>query len=416
VSVWKEVVTKLDRRRAPARRTVLLIAVLVLVLAVYLYERSRSPSDIFGENSESVALYAEALETVEEDYVDQESIDPEEQTYGAIKGMLGSLDREGHTRFESPEEVVNNRESYSSTEVGVGIRLEDRGDEVVISSLLQGSPAEEAGVEPGDAMVAVDGESVREENIVETAEKLEGPEGGRVELTVLRDGEESELSLKRVELEVPASSWNLVGGTDMAHLRLGLFSDDSAAELEEAIFEAQEAGAERFVLDLRNNEGGWVGQAEEAAAQFLPAGSVVYVQRDGDGNEEEAVVPGGNEPLDASLVVLVNKGTASSAEILAGALRDNGRAKVVGRATFGAGTVLEERPLRDGSAILLAVAEWLTPNGDAIRGSGIEPDIKAGLEKGQQPRTPDELRGLPEEEVFEEDAQLERAFGVLRRG
>ena len=407
--------TRLNRRRAPARRTVLLLAALVLVLAAYLlYESSRDPSGVSGENGEGVALYAEALEMVEEDYIDRESFDPEEQTYGAIKGMLGSLDKEGHTRFETPEEVSDNREGYPSTEIGVGVRLEDRGDEVVVSSLVENSPAAKAGVEPGDTLVAVDGESVQGESIIETAKKLEGPEGGQVELTALRDGEESEFSLERAELEVPAASWNLIPGTEVAHLRLALFSDDSAAELEGVISEAQKAGAERFVLDLRNNQGGWVGQAEEVAAQFLPVGSGIYVQRDGDDNEEEAVVPDGNEPLDAPLVVLVNKASASSAEILAGALRDNDRAETVGGTTFGAGTVLEERPLRDGSAILLAVAEWLTPNGDAIQGSGIDPDVEAGLEKGQQPRTPDELRGLPKEEIFEEDAQLERAFEVLQ--
>ncbi len=352
---------------------------------------------------------------VEEDYVDRKSFDPEEQTYGAIKGMLGSLDKEGHTRFETPEEVANNREGYPNTEIGVGVRLEDRGDEVVVSSLLENSPAGEAGIEPGDALISVNGKSVRGEHILETNKKLEGPEGGRVDLTVLRDGEEREFSAERAELEVPAASWNLIPGTDVAHLRLALFSDGSAAELEGALFEAREAGAERLILDLRNNEGGWVEQAEEVAARFLSAGSVTYVQRDGDSNEEEAVVPDGNEPLDAPLVVLVNKGSASSAEMLAGALRDNDRADLVGGTTFGAGTVLEERPLRDGSAILLATAEWLTPSGDAIQGSGIEPDVEAGLEKGQQPRTPDELRGLTEEEISEEDAQLERAFEVLQK-
>ncbi len=413
--MWK-VAKRLDRHRAPARGTVLLLAALVLVLAAYLYERSRDSSGVSGENNESVALYAEALEMVEEDYVDRESFDPEEQTYGAIKGMLGSLDKEGHTRFVTPEEVANNRdEGYPNTEVGIGLKLEDRGGRVVVSSLLENSPAEEAGVEPGDALISVNGESTRGENILEANKKLEGPEGRWVDLAVLRSGEEREFSAERAELEVPAASWNLIPGTEVAHLRLALFSDGSAAELEGALSEAREAGAERLILDLRNNEGGWVDQAERAAARFLSAGSGIYIQREGDGNREEPVVPEGNEPLDAPLVVLINKGSASSAEILAGALRDNDRAELVGGTTFGAGTVLEERPLRDGSAILLATAEWLTPSGDAIQGSGIEPDVEAGLEKGQQPRTPDELRGLTEEEISEEDAQLERAFEVLQK-
>ena len=393
---------------------VLLLAVLMLVLAAYLYGRSQSPAGLSAEDEESVALYAEALREVREDYVDKEAVNPEEQTYGAIEGMLESLDDEGHTRFLTPEEIEKNREGLSSTYVGIGVQLEDKDDEVVVSSPIDGSPAKEAGVEPGDVLVAVDGESVQEEDVKEISERVRGPEGSEVELTVLRDGEEREFTVERAEVEVPAATWNLVPGTDEAHLRLTSFSENSAEKLRDAISAAREAGAERFVLDLRNNGGGLVGQAEEIAAQFLPAGSGIYIRSDADGEDEERFVPDDNEPLNVPLVVLVNEGSASSAEILAGALRDNGRAKVVGETTFGTGTVLEEQVLSDGSAILLGIAEWLTPNGDFIRGSGIEPDVEAVLEEEQEPRTPTETENLSKEEIFAEDDQLERAFEVLQ--
>jgi carboxyl-terminal processing protease len=412
--VWKDTATKIDRRRALVWRVVLLLAVLMLVLAAYLYGRSQSPAGLSAEDEESVALYAEALREVREDYVDKEAVDPEEQTYGAIEGMLESLDDEGHTRFLTPEEIEKNREGLSSTYVGIGVQLEDKDDEVVVSSPIDGSPAKEAGIEPGDVLVAVDGESVQEEDVKGISEKVRGPEGSEVELTVLRDGEEREFTVERAEVEVPAATWNLVSGTDEAHLRLTTFSENSAEKLRDAISEAREAGAERFVLDLRNNGGGLVGQAEEIAAHFLPAGSGIYIRRDADGEEEERFVPDDNEPLNDPLVVLVNEGSASSAEILAGALRDNGRAKVVGETTFGTGTVLEEQVLSDGSAILLGIAEWLTPNGDFIRGSGIEPDVEAVLEEEQEPRTPSETENLSKEEIFAEDDQLERAFEVLQ--
>ena len=393
---------------------VLLLAVLVLVLAAYLYGRSQSPAGLSAEDEESVALYAEALREVREDYVDKEAVNPEEQTYGAIEGMLESLDDEGHTRFLTPEEIEKNREGLSSTYVGIGVQLEDKDDEVVVSSPIDGSPAKEVGIEPRDVLVAVDGESVQEEDVKEISERVRGPEGSEVELTVLRDGEEREFTVERAEVEVPAATWNLVPGTDEAHLRLTSFSENSAEKLRDAISEAREAGAQRFVLDLRNNGGGLVGQAEEIAAQFLPAGSGIYIRRDADGEEEERFVPDDNEPLNDPLVVLVNEGSASSAEILAGALRDNGRAKVVGETTFGTGTVLEEQVLSDGSAILLGIAEWLTPNGDFIRGSGIEPDVEAVLEEEQEPRTPTETENLSKEEIFAEDDQLEHAFEVLQ--
>ena len=411
--MWKVISKRLDRRRALARRVAFFLGVLTLVLvASYLYERSQGLS---AEDRVGIALYAEALKVVKEDYINQKAIDPEKQTYGAIKGMLDSLNDRWHTSFLTPEEVEKNRKRYASKQVGIGVKLENKDDKVVVLSTIEGSPAEEAGIKAGDVLVAVDGESLREKNIVEATDKLGGSEGSQVELIVLRNGEEREFSIKRVELEVPAASWNLIPGTDMAHLRLVSFSDNSAAELESAISEAQEAGAERFVLDLRDNSGGWVGQAEEIVARFLPARSTIYIQKDANGREEETTVPDDNQPLDAPLVVLVNVGSASSAEIVAGALKDDGRARVVGGKTFGAGTVLEERPLSDGSAILLATAQWLTPNRNPIQGAGIEPDVKAGLEEGQKPRSPDQLRGLSRKEIFAQDAQLERAFEALQQ-
>jgi carboxyl-terminal processing protease len=411
--MWKYVTKRLNRHRALVRSVLFLLVLLAFVLVAYLFERSQVLST---EDREGIALYAEALKVVKEGYINQKAIDPQKQTYGAIKGMLGSLDDKGHTSFLTPEEAEKNRERYSSKQVGIGVRLENDNDKVVVLDTIDGSPAQEAGVKPGDALVTINGESVRGMNIVEVADKLEGSEGSPVKLTALRGGEEHEFSLERVKLTVPAVSWNLIPGTHVAHLRLGSFSEDSSAEFEDAVSEARDNGAERFVLDLRDNSGGWVEQAEKIAARFLPARSVIYVQKDAAGREEEVTVPEDNRPLDVPLVVLVNVGSASSAEILAGSLKDNGRARVVGGKTFGAGTMLEERPLSDGSAIMLATAQWLTPNRDPIQGSGIEPDVKGGLEEGQKPRPPDQLRGLSRKETFAHDAQLKRAFEVLQQG
>jgi carboxyl-terminal processing protease len=413
--MWRENVTKVDRRVVVVRVMALVLVMLVLMLAAYLYGLSRSPAGISEEDRESVALFVEALRAVQDDYVDQEAVDPKEQTYGAIEGMIDSLGDEGHTRFLTPEEAEESREAVSSTYVGIGVRLEEKDDEIVVKTSMDGSPAEKAGIQSGDVLVAVDGESVTGEEFEEIGQRIRGTEGTYVDLTVLRDEEEREFIVERAELEVPVSSWSLIPGTDVAHLRLSSFSENSAEKLEGTIAEAQSAGAERFVLDLRDNPGGLVEQAEEVATLFLPAKSDVYIRKDAEGSGEETSVPEDNEPLDVPLVVLVNEGSSSSAEIVAGALRDNDRAEVVGETTFGTGTVLSEYPLSDGSAILLGVAEWLTPNGDSIRGTGIEPDIEVELEEGQEPNTPNETEGLTSEEIFEEDAQLEHAFEILRQ-
>src|SRR3954447_10245338 len=150
--MWKETATKVDRRQALVRRMALFLVVLVLVLAAYLYGRSQSPAGVSEENKQSVALFVEALNAVEEDYVDQKEVDPKEQTYGAIEGMLDSLGDEGHTRFLTPEESERNREAISSTYVGIGVRLENKNDEVVVSSPIDSSPAEKAGIKSGDVL------------------------------------------------------------------------------------------------------------------------------------------------------------------------------------------------------------------------------------------------------------------------
>jgi carboxyl-terminal processing protease len=420
--VLKETGTKGLRLKGPVRRVLvrwlaLAVLVLALVAGAYFFGRSQSPVSLSAEDRQSVELYAEALDTVREDYVDQGAVDPQRQTYGAIRGMLDSLGDKGHTRFLTPEEVEQNRESLSGTYVGVGIQLENEGGKVVVTSPIDGSPADEAGIETGDVIVEVNGRNVEGRDVSKIAERVRGPEGSEVSLTVRREvngrEREREFELERRELELDAASWTRLPGTDVAFLRLSSFSADAAEELRGAIEEAQADGAERFVLDLRDNPGGQVDQALAVAELFLGPNETVYLRQDASGKREEIKTSGDADPIDAPLAVLVNEGTASSAEIVAGALRDNGRAELVGRKTFGTGTVLAEKTLSDGSAILLGVAEWLTPNGDFIRESGISPDIRVALGEDGEPLTPDEAKDLSRREIFSRDAQLKRAVETL---
>lgn len=400
-------------RRALAWALALIFVVLAVGLASYFYGRSQSLAGLSETDRENVELYAQALDTVQDDYVDQKAVDPKEQTYAAINGMLDSLGDEGHTRFLTPEERKQNRQGLSGTYVGVGIQIETKNDEVVVSSPIEGSPAEESGIETGDVVVAVDGEDVRGQDLGKVAEKVRGPEGTNVELTVLRGDEEREFTVERAEVQSPVASWNVIPGTDVAQVRLSSFTNDSADKLEQAFEEARAAGAERFILDLRNNPGGNLGQAMEIAGQFLQPDDVVYLRQDASGEREKIRVPGSAEPTDAPMAVLVNNGSASSSEIVAGALRDNGRAPLIGATTFGTGTVLREFTLEDGSAMLLGIAEWLTPDGDFIREEGIEPGIKVKLEEDTSPLTPAEAKDLSRQEILDRDAQVRRAFESL---
>ncbi len=405
---------KKGARRGGALRLLVFVAILAATAAGSFYAgRSQSPANLQERDRESLELYAEALDVVRDDYVDQGAVDPEKLTHGAIKGMLDTLGDEGHTRFLTPEEREQNQEGLSGTYVGIGVQLEARGDDVVVTAPIEGSPAERAGVESGDVVVGVGGESVRDAEISGIVSKVKGPEGTSVRLTVSRDGDEKVFDLRREEIDSPAVTWARVPGTDVAHVQLSTFSDDAAGELREAFGEAREAGAERFVLDLRNNPGGRLDQAVEVAGFFLEPGSIAYVRKDASGEREPIEVEGETGLTDAPLVVLVNNGSASSSEIVAGSLRDNDRATVVGQTTFGTGTVLSEFELDDGSSILLGVAEWLTPDGDFIRETGIEPDVKVRQGEGDEPVSPAEWREIGREEALERDAQLRTALEEL---
>ena len=412
--MWKETQTKRDWRGTAARVLVLAVLLAATALGSFYLGRSQSPASLGEEDRESLALYAEALDTVRDDYVDQQALDPEKQTYGAIEGMLDTLGDEGHTRFLTPEERTQNEEGLSGTYVGIGVQLEAEGDEVVVATPIQDSPADRAGIRSGDVLIAVNGESVRGEDISEIVERVKGPEGTAVRLTVLRGEEERKFDLERAEIQSPVVSWTMIGDTDVAHVFLSSFSNESAGELRGAFEEARSAGARRFVLDLRNNPGGRLDQAVEMAGYFLEPGSVAYVRKEASDGREEVEVEGEPGLTDAPLAVLINEGSASSSEILAGALRDNGRAIVIGETTFGTGTVLSEFVLRDGSSILLGVAEWLTPKGDFIRETGIAPDVEVKLGEGAEPLAPQEVRNLSREEALARDAQLRRAFEDLR--
>ena len=412
--MWKTTQTRRELRNSVARILILVVMLLATAFGAYMVGRSQSLATLDEADRKSLALYAEALDTVRNNYVDQRNIDPKKETYGAIEGMLETLGDDGHTRFLTPEEREQNDQSLSGTYVGIGVQLEEKSGEVVVAAPIDGSPAEEAGISSDDVLLAVDGKSVMGDDVSEVVEKVKGPEGTSVELTVRHDGERRTYDLQRAEISSPAASWALIPGTHVALVHLSSFSDDSVQELQNAFEAAKAAGARRFILDLRNNPGGRLDQAVGMAGYFLEPESVVYIRKDASGEREEITVEGDPESTNAPLAVLVNEGSASSAEILAGALRDNGRAPVIGETTFGTGTVLSEFVLRDGSSILLGVAEWLTPDGDFIRDTGITPDTRVPLAEGTEPLTPEDARGFSREEILENDAQLRKAYENLQ--
>jgi carboxyl-terminal processing protease len=322
------------------------------------------------------ATYVEAWQVLQDKYVDPAALDPKILTYGSIEGLVQAVGDTGHTRFLTPDEVKDQHTSLSGSIVGVGAVMNVDGNVPIVQSVIPGSPADRAGLRSGDRILMVDGTTTEGENLEDVVKRIRGDAGTTVKLTILHEGDTTpiELSIVREKVVVPAVAWSMIPGTTLADIRLEEFSTGAAKELTDAIQAARSAGATGIVLDLRNDPGGYVGEAVDIASQFLKDG-IVYQQRDRTGKVDKVPVKSGGQANDIPLTVLVDLGTASSAEIVAGAIQDAGRGKLIGQKTFGTGTVLTEVSLSDGSALLVGTVEWLTRNGRQIWKHGIEPDI-----------------------------------------
>ena len=357
----------------------------------------------------------QAWNIAQDNFVDRDALDATRLTYGAITGMLAALGDEGHTIFLTPEEIARQRSDISGKFSGIGATIGKKEGLPVIIAPLDGTPADLAGVKAGDIIIEVDGEDVTTLSINDIVEKIRGTEGTEVVLTLLRTdaGESVEIAIVRGEIDVPSVTWRMIPGTNAAMVRLSQFSADATDDIQAAINEAEAAGATSLVLDLRSNPGGLLEQAISVTSQFLTDGNVLQ-QEDSEGNRTPYPVEEGGVATDIPMVVLINRGTASSAEIFAGAMQDHQRAQVVGETTFGTGTVLEPFMLRDGSAIMLGTSQWLTADGRLIRKQGIEPDVQVELPIGTDFLYPAALEDITVEDLLQsEDTQVLTALELL---
>jgi carboxyl-terminal processing protease len=365
---------------------------------------------------EAFDLIRQAWQILHEDFVGADELDDTTLAYGAIEGLTEAVGDTGHTSFLTPEERQERAEELSGSYVGIGVRIDAAEDgRPLVVAVFRGSPAEAAGIQTGDLIVGVDGRETAGEDLDEVASWIRGEAGSIVTVRVQAgpDGEERELAIARAEVEVAAVSWAMYPGTTTAVLRLEQFSNGSADDVKATLGEIRAAGADRIVFDLRGNPGGYVNEAVGIASQFLSSG-IVYIQRDAAGNETKYEVSPDGAATDLPLVVLIDAATASSAEIVSGALQDADRAELIGEKTFGTGTVLGEFPLTDGSALRVGTTEWLTPNGRRIWHEGIEPDKVVERPDDVRPLLPDDFRNLTAAQANAQvDPQLEEALSVV---
>ncbi len=340
-------------------------------------------------------LMAEAWNSIHERYVDRSAIQPENLTYGAISGMVDSLGDTGHSTFLTPQMIEEEKEQIKGEYVGIGAEVRMKDGHVVIVAPFDGSPAQKAGLKPGDIIVRVDSDEVTGLSLFQVVKKIAGPKGTPVSLTILSPGSGATrtVTMTRAPVMIHNVTWVRLPGTRVAHLRVASFSDGVTKNLVAALKSIGSAKLDGLILDLRNNPGGLLDEAVATASQFLATGNVL-LEKNVKGAISPVPVEKGGAALHIKMAVLVNGGTASGAEIVAGALQDAKRAPLIGTTTFGTGTVLQQFPLSDGSALLLAVEEWLTPDGHTIWHHGITPTTVVHLPGGVAPSFPESERSM----------------------
>ncbi|MHB8427991.1 MAG: S41 family peptidase [Acidiferrobacterales bacterium] len=360
-------------------------------------------------------LMAQAWNTIQQHYVDRAAVIPRHIAYGAISGMVNSLGDTGHSTFLTPSMVREERESLRGQFAGIGIEVQMKNRQLVIVAPIDGSPAQKAGLQAGDIILDVNGHSIAGQPINKVVGEIKGPPGTRVSLTIRnpKTGKLRQFHLVRAHIRLSSVTWHMLPGTRIAHVRIALFSKGTAKELAKALDAAQAQGAKAIILDLRNDPGGLFDEAIDTASLFLQHGNVL-LERNVHGHVRKVPVRRGTPKFTLPMEVLVNSGTASAAEIVAGALRDAGRANLIGQTTFGTGTVLEAYPLSDGSALVLAVQEWLTPHGRSFWHHGITPSQVVALPSGVSPLQPEAEQGMTATQLLHSrDTQLLRAIKLL---
>jgi carboxyl-terminal processing protease len=352
------------------------------------------------------SLFWNVWDTLSSKYFDKSKLIPSEMVYGAISGMVSALG-DPYTMFLPPKENKIVDEDLKGSFEGVGIEIGYRGTRLAVVSPLPSSPAEKAGVKAGDYIIHIKDESknidIGTDGILlpDAVQAIRGTAGTKVTLTLIRDGTDSPITvdLTRAKLNVPSVTLSFVGNSkDIAYIKLSKFGAETTGEWDKAVSEIlKKSEVTEIIIDVRNDPGGYLQGAIDIASDFVPAGTTVVMQQGGDGSRQEYRSQKFGRLQKYKVAVLINGGSASASEILAGALRDDRGFKLIGEKSFGKGTIQEPVEIPGGSGLHVTTAKWLTPDGIWVHENGLEPDVK-----------------ITDDEKTTEDEQLQSAINLFQ--
>ncbi len=333
------------------------------------------PTGHASETYEELKTFSEVLNQIQKHYVDETK--PKDLIQGAIRGMLSTLDP--HSAYMTPDMYKEMQVETKGEFGGVGIQIGVKDSRLAVIAPIEGTPAHRAGIKAGDFIIKVNDDTTKDLTLMDAVQKMRGPKGSKVNLTIQRDGTPDPLvfTLIRDTIKIESVKSKIID--NLGYVRLTQFQEATGRDLAKAIKQFREQKVQGAILDLRNNPGGLLTAAVDVSEQFLPNGKLVVYTKSREGKKDEWFAKSKDQLEDLPVIVLVNEGSASASEIVAGALQDWGRAVIVGTTSFGKGSVQTILPLGDGSGLRLTTAKYYTPKGRSIQSTGITPDIVVKL-------------------------------------
>lgn len=359
-----------------------IVAALVLIAAGFGlgFMTGKKNCPVCPPSTVDMSLFWQTWDSVGQNFVDKSKIDTQKMVYGAISGMVQSLG-DPYTVFFDPTESKQFLEDSNGSFEGVGMEIGIQRDSITVITPIEGSPAKAAGIHSGDIIVKIDGTSTANMKLDEAIKMIRGPKGTSVTLTIYRDEwkENRDIKLTRQVIELPSVKWSMKDN-NIAYIQLYQFSEKASDDFKNAALQTLSSPAKSIVLDLRGNPGGYLNVAQDIAGWLLAKGQLITTESQGDGKPQTPYLSLGPSLLAKyPIVVLIDEGSASASEILAGALRDDRNIQLVGKKSYGKGSVQEVLPLSGGSSLKVTIAKWLTPKGDQISEKGLVPDVDVTL-------------------------------------